>query len=61
MSLSLVAQLQTERDEIVELLEELDDFLEGYEDADHNGTSFVPNEAMSLRVRVREILARVPR
>jgi hypothetical protein len=41
--------------EVGELLDDIRDFLRDQEDADHNGISYVPNEAMRLLMRLNEL------
>lgn len=44
---------------LIAALHEAAEALEQYQDADHNGVSFVPNEAMRALQVVREALAKV--
>jgi hypothetical protein len=44
------------REDLSDLLEDLAEFLDGQADADHNGQSYVPNEAMKLHMRVQQVI-----
>jgi len=50
--------LKCAMEELKDVCEEIDEYLAGREDADHNGERFVPNKAMKLRMDLRAALAR---
>ena len=55
LDLSLLVTAMEDIEEIGNLLEELDEFLDGQADADMDQDGYVPNRAMQLLVAIRAI------
>lgn len=51
--------IKAERDAMLSLLKDASEVLKDYEDADHNGSSYVPNAAMRLKTEIDELITKV--
>jgi len=54
------ARTHAEAVEIEELVNALREYLSDREDADHNGSSFIPNDEMRLLMRLNELFPEQP-